>query len=84
MFGLSIEKIVVLIGVALFVLGPGRLPAGASWLGKAIGQVKGFAAAANEQLHAELGPELDQLRQPHAELRARCRSCALCASLARR
>jgi sec-independent protein translocase protein TatB len=70
MFGLSIEKIVVLVVVALFVLGPERLPAAAAWLGKAIRQVKGFAAAANEQIHAELGPELDQLRQPLAELRA--------------
>lgn len=70
MFGLSIEKIVVLVVVALFVLGPERLPAAAAWLGKTIRQVKGFAAAANDQLHAELGPELDQLRQPLAELRA--------------
>lgn len=34
MFGLSIEKIVVLVVVALFVLGPERLPAAAAWLGK--------------------------------------------------
>ena len=70
MFGLSIEKILVLVLVGLFVLGPERLPAAAAWAGKTIRQVKGFAAGASEQLHAEMGPELDQLRQPLADLRA--------------
>ncbi len=70
MFDLSFEKIVVLVVVALFVLGPERLPAAAVWVGKTIRQVKGFAATANEQLQAEMGPELDHLRQPLAELRA--------------
>jgi len=69
-FGLSIEKILMLVLVGLFVLGPERLPAAAAWAGKAIRQVKDFAAGASEQLRAEIGPELDQLRQPLADLRA--------------
>lgn len=70
MFDLSIEKILVLLLVALFVLGPERLPAAAAWLGKSIRQAKGAIAGANAQLRAEMGPELDQLRAPLAELRA--------------
>ncbi|MBN9098764.1 MAG: Sec-independent protein translocase subunit TatB [Pseudonocardia sp.] len=70
MFDLSIGKIMVLVLVALFVLGPERLPAAAAWAGKAIRQVKSFATGANERLRDELGPEFDQLREPLAELRA--------------
>ncbi len=70
MFDLSFPKIVVLVLVALFVLGPERLPAAAAWLGQSIRRVKGFATGASEQLRTELGPEMDQLRQPLAELRA--------------
>ncbi len=70
MFDLSFEKILLLVVVGLFVLGPERLPAAAEWLGRSIRQLKGFAAAASEQIQAEIGPELDQLRQPLAELRA--------------
>ena len=70
MFDLSFEKIFVLLVVALFVLGPERLPAAAAWVGKTLRQIRAFAADANEQLHREVGPELEQLRQPLADLRA--------------
>lgn len=70
MFDLSIEKILVLVFVALFVLGPERLPAAAAWAGKAIRQAKGVVAGAHEKVRAEMGPEFDQLRQPLADLRA--------------
>jgi len=70
MFDLSIEKILVLVLVALFVLGPERLPAAAAWAGKAIRQAKGAVANAHEQVRTQLGPEYDQLRQPLADLRA--------------
>jgi len=51
------------------VLGPERLPAAAAWLGGAIRKAKTLAASANAQISSELGPELDQLRAPLAELR---------------
>ncbi|MCW2718229.1 MAG: sec-independent protein translocase protein TatB [Pseudonocardiales bacterium] len=70
MFDLSIEKIMVLVVVALFVLGPERLPAAAEWLGRTIRQVKAFAAGASDQLQREIGPEFDQFRKPLADLRA--------------
>lgn len=64
------EKIAVLLVVALFVLGPERLPGAAAWLGRAIRKAKQFTAEAGQQLRDEAGPELDQLRAPLAELRA--------------
>ncbi len=70
MFDLSLEKIAVLMVVALFVLGPERLPAAAGWIGDNIRRVKAYVATANQQIRSELGPEFDQLRQPLAELRA--------------
>lgn len=65
MFDLSFEKIVVLVMVALFVLGPERLPA-AAWLARSIRQAKHYATAAREQLS---GPEFEEFRAPLAELR---------------
>lgn len=70
MFDLSFGKILVLVLVALFVLGPERLPAAAEWAGKAIRQFKSFATGASDKLRDELGPEFDQLREPLAQLRA--------------
>jgi len=69
MFDLSVPKLLVLMLVALFVLGPERLPAAATWLGQNIRKVKGFAAGATEALRREVGPEFDQLRQPLQDLR---------------
>jgi sec-independent protein translocase protein TatB len=48
MFDPGSEEIVVLLLVALFVLGPERLPAAVTWLGRKIRKVKEFAAVAGE------------------------------------
>ncbi len=73
MFDLSTEKIFVLGVVALFILGPERLPAAAQWLGNTIRQVKGYAAGAREHLErpevAELRETLNELRGPLQDLR---------------
>jgi len=68
-FDLSVGKLFVLGLVALFVLGPERLPAAAAWLGQAIRRAREFSSGATEQLRRELGPELAQLQQPLNELR---------------
>jgi sec-independent protein translocase protein TatB len=41
-FDLSIEKLLILAVVALFVLGPERLPAAATWLARTLRQIKNF------------------------------------------
>jgi sec-independent protein translocase protein TatB len=60
MFGLSI--LLILLVVALYILGPQRLPSAAEWLGQAVRRVRGFTATTQEQMRAELGPEFDELR----------------------
>lgn len=69
MFDLSLERLVVLMVIALFVLGPERLPEAARWLGQAVRKVKDFATNANQQLRNELGPQVEQFREPLEELR---------------
>ncbi|HEX6404968.1 MAG TPA: twin-arginine translocase TatA/TatE family subunit [Pseudonocardiaceae bacterium] len=69
MFDLSPEKLFILAAVALFVLGPERLPAAASWLARTIRLIKNYATDANHQIRSELGPELDDIRQPLNDLR---------------
>jgi sec-independent protein translocase protein TatB len=64
MFDLSVEKLFILAIVALFVLGPQRLPIAAAWLARTLRQIKNFANDANQKLRNQLGPELDELR-PH-------------------
>lgn len=70
MFDLSIEKLFILAVVALFVLGPERLPAAAGWLARIIRQIKTYANDANQKLRSELGPEFDEIRTPLHDLRS--------------
>jgi sec-independent protein translocase protein TatB len=62
-------EILVLVVAGLFILGPERLPAAASWVGSTLRQVREFATGARDQLRGELGPEFDELRKPLEELR---------------
>lgn len=66
---LSIEKLLVLALVGLFVIGPERLPAAVTWLARTTRRVRAFADDAGHSLQRELGPEVDQLRAPLRELR---------------
>ena len=66
---LSIEKLLVLALIELFVIGPERLPAAVTWLSRTTRRIRDFADDAGRSLQRELGPEVDQLRQPLRELR---------------
>jgi sec-independent protein translocase protein TatB len=68
-FDLSPEKLFILAIVAMFVLGPERLPTAASWLAKTLRQIKNYTADANQRIRSELGPEFDEIRQPLDDLR---------------
>lgn len=68
MFGLSVEHFVILLVAALFILGPERLPEAASWLARSVRKARDFATGAQEQLRAEIGPELQDLRKPLQDL----------------
>jgi sec-independent protein translocase protein TatB len=69
MFDLSLEKLFILGVVALFVLGPERLPTAAAWLARTLRHIKDFANDANRKLRSELGPEFDELRPALNDLR---------------
>ncbi|MBV9057677.1 MAG: Sec-independent protein translocase TatB [Pseudonocardiales bacterium] len=69
MFDLSVEKLFILAIVALFVLGPERLPIAAAWLARTLQQIKNVANDANHKLRRELGPEFDELRPTLNDLR---------------
>lgn len=70
MFGLSVEHLFILGVAALFILGPERLPEAAQWLAQTVRKAREFATGAREQVRAELGPELGELRKPLEDLRA--------------
>lgn len=70
MFDLSIEKLLILAVVALFVLGPERLPTAATWLARTLRQIKTFASDANQKMRNELGPQFDEIRAPLDDLRS--------------
>lgn len=64
------SEILVLVVLALFILGPDRLPEAASWLGRNIRKIREFATGARRQLRDEIGPELDEWQQPLQDLRS--------------
>jgi sec-independent protein translocase protein TatB len=70
MLDLSIEKLFILAVVALFVLGPERLPTAAVWLARTLRQIKNYTNDANQKIRRELGPEFDEIRAPLDELRS--------------
>jgi sec-independent protein translocase protein TatB len=69
-FDLTIEKLLILAVVALFVLGPEKLPTAATWLARTIRQIKNYANDANQKIRSEIGPEYDEIRAPLNELRS--------------
>lgn len=63
-------ELLVLALVGLFVLGPERLPAAASWVASTVRTIRDYATGARDQLRQELGPEFDELRKPLEDLRS--------------
>lgn len=75
MFGLGMGELVLLALVGFFVIGPERLPGAIRSLARAATQVKGYAASVREQVDtaadlAEVRRQLDELREPLAEIRS--------------
>lgn len=60
-FGLSTEKFVILVIIALFVLGPERLPYYAAQLAKLVKQVRRLVDGAKNQLADEMGDEFNEV-----------------------
>lgn len=52
---LSPEKILLVVGVALLLMGPKRLPAVGRWLGRTLREFRNGAGGLGEELRAGLG-----------------------------
>jgi sec-independent protein translocase protein TatB len=61
MFGLSMDKVVVIAIVAVFVLGPERLPGYAAQFARLVRALRDMADGAKSRMKDELGPDFDDL-----------------------
>ncbi|MET1044868.1 MAG: Sec-independent protein translocase TatB [Microbacteriaceae bacterium] len=61
MFGLTFEKLLILGILAVFLLGPERLPFYAGKLGELIRQLRRLADGAKDRMREEMGPEFDDV-----------------------
>ena len=61
MFGLTFEKLLLIAVLAVFIVGPDRLPQFAATLGKAVRWVRDFADGAKTRVRDEMGPEFDEV-----------------------
>ena len=59
MIDISVEKLFLLLVIAVLVLGPTKLPEYAAKLGRVIRELRRMASGAQEQLRKELGPDFD-------------------------
>lgn len=75
MLGLGMGELVLLALIGFFVIGPERLPGAIRSLARVATQAKGYAASVREQVDtaadlAEVRRQLDELREPLAEIRS--------------
>ena len=61
MFGLSFEKLLIIMVVAVFIIGPQRLPEYAAKLARLVKWIKSYADVAKERVSKEMGPEFDDM-----------------------
>jgi len=61
MFDINGSEFLILLVVAVFVIGPERMPEYAAKLAKLVKQVRGMADTAKEQLREQMGSEFDEV-----------------------
>ena len=61
MFGLTIDKLLLIGIVAVFLLGPERLPHYASQLARMVRSLRSFANGAKDRMREEMGPDFDEV-----------------------
>ena len=61
MFDINGWEFVILLVVAMFVIGPDRMPEYAAKLAKLVKQLRGLSETAQVQLREQLGPEFDDV-----------------------
>jgi sec-independent protein translocase protein TatB len=60
-FGLSFDKLLIIGIIAVFVLGPERLPHYASQLARLVRSARDMANGAKNRMREEMGPEFDEI-----------------------
>jgi len=60
-FGLSFDKLLIIGIIAVFVLGPERLPHYASQLARLVRSARDMANGAKDRMREEMGPEFDEI-----------------------
>ncbi|WP_420120905.1 hypothetical protein [Nakamurella sp.] len=70
MFGLSWGQIGIIAVIAMFLLGPERIPVAIAWTSRSLQTVRGMASGARSQLGEQFGPEIAELREQIAELQS--------------
>lgn len=61
MIDISVEKVALLLIIAVLVLGPAKLPEYARKLGRLIRELRRMASGAQEKIRQELGPEFEDI-----------------------
>ena len=61
MFGLTFDKLLILAVVAVFLLGPERLPHYAAQLARLVRSLKDMADGAKQRMRDEMGPDFDDV-----------------------
>ena len=60
MFGLTFEKLLLIGVIAVFVIGPERLPAYSAKFGQLVRKLKEMSSGAKDRIKEELGDEFDE------------------------
>jgi sec-independent protein translocase protein TatB len=60
-FGLTIEKLLLIGIIALFLIGPDRLPAYSAQFGRLVRRLRDMASGAKDRMRDELGPDFDDM-----------------------
>ena len=60
-FGLTFEKLLIIAIIAVFLLGPDRLPYYASQLARLTRSLRDLANGAKERMREEMGPDFDEV-----------------------
>ena len=60
-FGLTFDKLLIILVIAVILIGPERLPGYAAQLARLVKTLRGFAAGAKERMREEMGPEFDEV-----------------------
>jgi sec-independent protein translocase protein TatB len=61
MFGLTFDKLLVIGVIAVFLLGPDRLPHYAAQLARLVKSLRSMADGAKDRMREEMGPEFNEL-----------------------